>query len=168
MKKRILSIMLVLTLMTTLIVPASAVEVSNPVDSSAIVSEKETSISEENFKDTNDPENTKGYAEILVTAGGLAVADGPLPIGDLLASGLLTYAAGKLVVEKAPSVWDWIFSAVSSIFISESDLDEGDEIKVKFPSGTNDMDELLGVDGEHDTYAPGDTIPGEVWDALSQ
>lgn len=56
--------------------------------------------------------NTYANPEYLLLAGGAAMVDGPLPIGDLVAAGLLIYVGGTYVVDH----WQEIASGVQSMW----------------------------------------------------
>lgn len=69
----------------------------------------------------------KASTSLLVLAGGAAAADGPLPIGDIVAVGILAYVAGSYVVKNWQKIsagtvdaydgtpwnysWNWLFKS---------------------------------------------------------
>lgn len=116
--------------------------------------------------DFKEYQNRRGKrsTESLVLAGGLAISDGPLPIGDLIATGIITYEAGKLVVSHGPNFWKWLKKSINNVFTKEKDIKDGTIIAAKFPKNTGDMDKMLGQKGDHKKDGPNE--PGRkktVW-----
>ena len=112
--------------------------------------------------DTKSTTDTEGVVEergvgTLVTAGGWALADGPLPIGDMIAGGLIVFEAGKLVVDHAPALFEWIMDFISEVLNSDK-VKDGDEVKVKFPETPGEMNDLTGVSGQRVLDTP--STPG--------
>lgn len=162
MRKLISKILCVTLLASTISMPLFAKDTTSE---EIVVS---TNIGEVELEDEIPPEDVDERepesVEALVTAGGFAVADGPLPIGDMIASGILIFEGGCLVVDYAPSFFEWLADTIGSVF-NKSKVKDGAKIKAKFPDNTGDMDELTGKKGEHkpDTKS----TPGRkktVWD----
>ena len=63
-------------------------------------------------------------AESLNLAQELALADGPIPVGDLIAAGVLVFAGGVWVWDNKEAIWDgiqWTGRAIGGWFMSKSD-----------------------------------------------
>lgn len=129
-----------------------------------VANQQEESTFEDQISDEDQISEERGLGNVLVKAGGLAVADGPIPIGDLLATGYLTYKAGELIVSQSANFFDWLVDNILDIFLSEGDVEDGDEVEVKFPEFKDELDELLGIKGQN--IPDGASTPGRkktVW-----